>query len=147
MLRTLAVGTALLIAAVACSGSGDDDASLTATPSDSPPPLSTQVVREAGDYWFFGAVREVNSGCAADGICSVTVEVLKPYQPMDIAAGETVEVIETFGFSNRSCLGEWSSSAQIGDEVDVLAGREDAERLQICDSERYFVERVNVDHE
>ncbi|MCH8813958.1 MAG: hypothetical protein IH957_02495 [Chloroflexi bacterium] len=147
MLRTLAVGAAVLIASVACSGSGDNDPTSTPTPSDPPTPISTQVVLGADEYWFFGIVREVNSGCDVDAACSVTVEVLKNIGGGALPAGETVEVIEAYGESPIRCLGDWSSNPQIGDEVDVLAGREDDERLQICDSARYFVKRVNVDHD
>ena len=114
----------------------------TSTPTPTPPPRV-----EADEYWFVGVVREVNRGCAVDAICSVTVEVSKNIGGGGLPVGETVEVIEVFGFFTRRCYGDWSLGAQIGDEVEVLAAREDDERLQICDSERYFVKRINVDHD
>ena len=150
MLRSFVVGTILLIAGLACSGSGDGNSTPSPTPSSSPTskPTSTPSTTSVGElgpneHWFVGVVREVNSSCAVDGICSVSVEVLKHISGGIRPGGETIEVIETSGALSSRCLGVWSFGVQVGDEVDVLAADEDDGRLQICDQERYFVTRID----
>lgn len=140
MLRATIVGSLLLIAALACSGDEAIDSTSAPTSEPTSTPSSTNVGQLGPDeHWFIGVVREVNSGCVVDAICSVSVEVLKHIGGGALPGGETFEVIETFGFSTRRCLGDWNSSLQVGDQVEVVAGDEDDERLQICDQERYFI--------
>ncbi len=90
------------------------------------------------DYWFRGVVREMNTGCYVDAVCSVTVEVTERLSGAEIAKGAVVTVIESYGFSTRRCDGQWTETPQ-GQEVEVMAHSTEEGGLAVCEGAEYFV--------
>jgi hypothetical protein len=92
----------------------------------------------ATDYWFRGLVREMNTGCYVDAICSVTVEVTNRLGGAELPDGTEVTVIESYGFSIRPCEGEWKETPP-GQVVEVLAHATEDGGMAVCEGAQYFV--------
>jgi len=93
------------------------------------------------DHWFRGTVREMNTGCYVDAVCSVTVEVTENLGGRPLGVGAEVIVVESYGFSTRQCDGTWSETPR-GAAVEVLAHDTEEGTLAVCDNAGYFVAAV-----
>ena len=93
---------------------------------------------QEGDYWFRGVVREMNTGCYVDAICSVTVAVMDRLGGADLGIATEVVVIESYGFSTRRCEGAWTETPP-GQAVEVLAHATEEGGVAVCEGAQYFV--------
>ena len=124
-----------LVAGAGCSGGSDSDGGRTETPG---PASATPVGMREEDYWFRGVVREMNTGCYVDAICSVTVEVTNRLGGAELAMGTEVTIVESYGFSTRRCEGAWTETPP-GQAVEVLAHATEDGGMAVCEGAHYFV--------
>lgn len=143
-MRTAVLAAGVVLLAAACSSGGGAS---TFTPTS---PTGTSVAAEADsapdamqpdDYWFRGVITDIRDLRQVHGPFIVAVEVSEHLDGSTVQAGETLDVVQSYGFGPYRCFGQLSKKVRIDAEVLVYAHTdgEGVGDLATCDDQRYFI--------